>query len=120
MTDSRGHKWRLRLLRLALILFTRSFWREHSRQVHLQLTVYFGVISTNMLVCHLRVVCVSCVCVFMRVRRVCVFCFLNSLFLSRTRPQVRTLIGEMQAAIEGEHGVVFEDGVKDRLCAYSR
>ncbi|CAN0419803.1 unnamed protein product [Hapterophycus canaliculatus] len=26
----------------------------------------------------------------------------------------------MQAAIEGEHGVTFEDGVKDRLCAYSR
>eukprot|EP00903_Cladosiphon_okamuranus_P009837 g9350.t1 len=34
--------------------------------------------------------------------------------------EVRALIGEMQAAIEGEHGVVFEDGVKDRLCAYSR
>lgn len=26
----------------------------------------------------------------------------------------------MQEAIEGGYGVVFEDGVKDRLCAYSR
>ncbi|CAM9908261.1 unnamed protein product [Ectocarpus sp. 12 AP-2014] len=34
--------------------------------------------------------------------------------------EVRTLIGELQKAIEVEYGVAFEDGVKDRLCAYSR
>lgn len=34
--------------------------------------------------------------------------------------QVLALIGEMQAAIESEYGVSFEDGVPERLCAYAR